>query len=616
MIKFNHTQKGCVWLMEKKDLLELKELILQLKNANEIDKLFPKKSMYQFLLECNKDNMDATAINYLGRIYTFNELKEKVDNLKKSFTLLGVKPGDRVAMGMLSTPEAIFSAYALGDLGATIFMINATHEKPSIREELKDSNADILLINDIFYDNDIKSYTDEFNVKKVIPVSLDESFPKGFIGDAIKFKMIQLLKSKGNASKSDPKCISWKNFYNQGKNSDIVAQSYYSYNNPVLISSTSGSTGKAKRPVLSHEALNSMPVQMGMSCDVFEKGDSIFTTLPIWIIYSFANSIHEPLCLGVTVDLDPIYNSKKLSKRIKQYRFNHWNSIPSYIEDMLLDKGMHGLNIDYIKSITTGGDFRTPKLKALGEKLLRENNCDTEVGQGYGLSETGGCFSYTYEKNMDPKSVGKPLVGNRYKILDTTTGEELGPNQIGELYLYSPSLMLRYDNADDLTKEAFVKDENGVVWYKTFDVAHYDEKGELFLDGRLRRIEISRDSNGVPTKVFPDKVKQVISMHPLVDQCEILMVPDEVRITRPIAYVVLKDNCELTENIINEIKNICIQQNVESYTIPTEYITIEEMPKNDNKKVDFNQLKEIYVQRQAQVQTKKICFLKSKKISI
>ena len=599
--------------MTKDELIELREKVLKMESADDIKKLLPQMSAYQYLHFCNDDRLDKYALNYLGRLYTFDELFTKVDVAAKAFSEKGVKAGDVIAMAMLTTPEAIISFYALNKIGATVYMVNATHEKHAIRDELLDSGAKLLLINNIFYDNDVYSFAKEANITQVVTSSLADSFPIGYYEDIVKIHIVNAIKRIGNACNKDENCISWKQFEKLGEESNLNVKDFYQKDFPMLISSTSGSTGKPKRPLLTNENINAMPVQMGMSCDAFAPGDSILTTLPIWIIYSLFNSIHEPLCLGVTVDLDPLFSSKKISKRLKQYKFNHWNTIPSYVEDMLRDKKMKNLDLSFIKTITTGGDYRTPKLKLEAEKLLKDNNSNCEIGQGYGLSETGGCFGYTYERNLPAESVGKPLVGNKYKILDSDSGKALGPNEIGELYLYSPALMKEYYKDTEATNKALVVDDDGITWYKTEDTAHYDEQGNLYLDGRLRRIEISRDGNGVPTKVFPDKIKQIVSIHPQIEKCEVIMVPDEKRISRPVAYLVLKDGHSIDSKLLNEINKICIENNLEKYTLPTEYISIDEIPKQASLKVDYGTLMDMYMSSNQEKSNSKVLSLFMKK---
>ena len=589
--------------MTKEELLKLRKDVLNLKRVMEFEKMLPNMSAYEFLADSSKDRLNDVAINYLGRTYTFRELFDKIDNFAKGLYENGVRPGDTVGLGMLSTPEAIISFYALNKIGALTYMVNATHELNGIKEELLDSQAKILITNTIFYDKNFKEVVDQTSIEKVIVSALDESFPKGFFMDKAMFKVVESLKKIGSAISKDEKCTSWSSILLEGENSKINIKPYYEPNIGIAVASTSGSTGKPKRPMITNENINSMAIQLGMTAvNEIAPNDSILTTLPIWIFYSLFNSIHEPLCLGVTVDLDPLFNSKRIDKRLRQYRFNHWNTIPAYIEDFVNCKRIKNMDLSHLKLITTGGDYRPPKLKKLAEQKLKANNSDIEIGQGYGASECGGCFGYTSERGMKPESIGVPLIGNANKILDVDTHKECQANESGELFLYSPTMMKEYYGDEEATKKAFIYDDDGTKWYRTEDMAHFDENGQLFIDGRLRRIEISRDANGVPTKVFPDKVKQVVSLHPAVDRCEIVMVDDSKRITRPVAYVILHNGITLDNDLIRNINDLCLRNNVESYIIPTEYKQLNEIPMTPSLKVDFSKLKDMYEKESNQKQ--------------
>lgn len=596
--------------MTKEELMELKEKILKLKDFADAPKLLPKQTAYSFVYENNKNRLDQIAINYLGRKYTYGELFNKIDLCAKAYKEMGVKKGDMVSVSMLMTPETIISFYALNKIGAVAHMVNITHNVEETENALRNTNSKLFVTHDIFYTQKIRKAVENAGVENVIVSSLDESLFKGFYGDRFKIKLINLLKKVGNEVSKDNKCIRWKNFEKLGENSNIVVKDEYIPNLPTSIAYTSGSTGMPKAVLATNEAFNSLPVQLGMTDQMFIPGDSIFTTLPSWIYYSLVNNMHNPLCLGVSLDIDPLFNPSNIHKRLKQYRFNHWNTIPAYVDGMVHNKKVNGIDLSFLKSITTGGDYLTTKLKSEGEELLKNNNSNIYIGQGYGASELLGSFGYTYEKNMSPNTIGKPLVGNKFKVLDLTTGEELGPNCSGELYLYSPSLMMEYYGNPEATNKSIITDENGVRWYKTEDVAHYNEKGELFIDGRLRRIELSKDEQGNPAKVFPDRIKQVVLKHPSVEKCEVIMVPDDERILRPAAYIVLKHGVELSNELVNEIKKVCTSEKLEVYSMPIKYTELSEIPLTPALKPDFKKLEEMYIEEKEKEKpkSKKILF--------
>lgn len=582
--------------MTKEDLLKLKNEILNLEKFSDIESLMPAKTAYSFLYESNKNRKDQFALNYLGRKFTYDELFQKIDECAKGLRELGVKKGDYVSVSMLMTPEAIITFYALSKIGAVAHLINITHNAEEIEHSFKNTDSKLFITNDVFYSKSIKNIIDKVGIEKVVVSSLDDSLFMGFCGDRIKLKLITMIKKLSMLFISDEKCISWKQFEKICKSSSKEVVEEYSKNMPLAIAYTSGSTGHPKAVLTTNEAFNAMPVQLGMTDENFAVGDSIFTTLPTWIYYSLVNNMHNPLCLGVTLDIDPLFNAFKVHKRIKQYKFNHWNTIPAYLDNFVMDKSVVGLDLSFIKSITTGGDFLSPKLKLQAEDLLKKGgNYKIYVGQGYGASELLGSFGYTYSKDMSENSIGKPLVGNKFKVLDLRTGEEVGPNISGELYLYSPALMVGYYGDKEATDKSIVVDNNGIRWYKTEDLAHFNENGELFIDGRLRRIELTKDDKGNPAKVFPDKIKKMILEHPLVDKCEIVMIPDLERITIPVAYIILKDDISLDKTIMSEIIDICRKQNLEKYAIPVDFVSIDKMPLTEALKVDLKKLKEDYI---------------------
>lgn len=583
--------------MNKEELIELKKKISKLKKITDVENILPNKmTAYSFLKECSKNRMNLNAINYLGKEITYGELIKKIDIISKSFLEFGVKPGEIVSMSMLTTPESIISFYALNKIGAIVHMINVTHSHDEIVKDLIETNSKVYIINDIFYSKNIIELIKNTNVDTVITSSLIDSLPYGFYGDVIKYNFLTNFVKIKNYKYDNS--IKWNNFYNIGVNSNKNYTSKYVFGSPAAIAYTSGSTGIPKGIVTTNEAINALPVQLGMTDQTFEEKDSIFNSLPLWIYYSLINNTHNPLCLGVTLDLDPIFDPKQIHKRIRQYKFNHWNTIPTYLDSMVHDKKIKNMDLSFLKSITTGGDFLTSTLKCEAEDLLKNNNSNIYVGQGYGASELLGSFGYTYYSNMTPNSIGKPLVGNKFKILDLETKDILGPNESGELYLYSPAIMKGYYKNEVGTNKSIVLDEDGVRWYKTEDIAHYNENGELFIDGRMRRIEITKDDKGLPTKVFPDKIKKVILKHSFIEKCEIIMIDDPIRITKPVAFMVLKENCIFDNSLINEIKNICIENKLESYSIPAEFKIIDKMPLTPGLKVDLEQLKIMYNENQ------------------
>lgn len=566
--------------MNKEELKELRKRILNEKSISKVNEMFPKKSAYQHLYDSNKDNLKDDAIKYLGTIYTYKQLIDMIDATAAAFTDMGIKAGDTISISMLATPEGIISFYAANKIGAMAHMVNvASSSKCEIVEELKSLNSKLLITHDIFYSKDVKEAMDELEIKNVIISKLTDSMPKCMNMDKAKYEFISALKSFSTYSSNDSRCISFKKILEDGKKSNTIVPTVYVPNKGTMIAYTSGTTGEAKAVVGTDEAANAMTLMMDMSAlDAISFKDTMFSTLPLWIYYELVNSIHDPLCTGMTVAIDPIFNaSKDLEKRLKQYRFNHWNTIAPDVEVFVQNKNIKHFNASFLKTISVGGQQLGSEVYKKACKLLEEMDSNIKPMDGYGNSETLGCY---WLDNV-------PLVGNRFKIIDVDTGKELGPNQIGELYITSPTLMKEYYGNKELTDKSLITDAEGNLWYKTGDLAHFEkDTNKVIHEGRIRRMAITKDKKGLHCKLIPDKVTKEVLRAEGVYECETIIVPDKKSLTTPVSYIILNENTK-EDNITKKTILEHCAKHLPSYMIPQELIFVSEFPLTPAKKVDI-----------------------------
>ena len=243
------------------------------------------------------------------------------------------------------------------------------------------------------------------------------------------------------------------------------------------------------------------------------------------------------------------------------------------------------------KIIVTGGDALQDEIKINADKFIADNGGTAKVVQGYGASECLGSFAYCYYDDYTLGSVGKPCVGNMIKVIDVDTGKELGPNEMGIGYFYTAARMKEYYGNSEATAHNLVTDEKGVVWYNTEDLVHYNERGEIFLDGRIRRIVLTLDKEGNPTKIIPDRVKKELMHNDAVDKCEVITVPDNNKENVAVAFVV-----KSAETTKEELINYCTA-NVPEYMVPVDVVFIDDIPLTPAKKPDLKALEKMYINR-------------------
>ena len=104
-----------------------------------------------------------------------------------------------------------------------------------------------------------------------------------------------------------------------------------------------------------------------------------------------------------------------------------------------------------------------------------------------------------------------------------------------------------------------------------------DNKLKVKYDGRIRRMEISKDPNGVPCKLIPDEINRVVKEVDGVQECESIIVDDKKYLTRAVTFITLEN-----EENIRDIKSTIIkhcQESLPIYMVPVDIIVVKNIPK-------------------------------------
>jgi 4-coumarate--CoA ligase len=124
-----------------------------------------------------------------------------------------------------------------------------------------------------------------------------------------------------------------------------------------------------------------------------------------------------------------------------------------------------------------------------------------------------------------------PVANTECRIVDPATGESLGPDRDGELWIRGPQVMAGYLNQPAAT--AATIDAEG--WLHTGDIAHIDTDGYLFVVDRLKEL-IKYKGFQVP----PAELEALLLEHPAVADAAVIGLPDDEAGEIPVAFVVLK----------------------------------------------------------------------------
>ena len=543
----------------------------------------PECTIYEYLMENNRDYPEDIAIQYLGRKIKYGELCRQIDRTAAAFSALGVKPGEIVTVALPSIPEALYVVYALNKIGAVSNMIHPLAGEKEILHYLNEVQSEVAVLFEGTY-NIIKDSIGQTKVKQAVAVSAGESLPFGV-------KQLYFLKTPRVKLPQRSVFQSWRDFLAAGANT--AAPSFQKDPHTMaLISHTGGTTGEPKGVMCSDYNINSVIWQIACELE-YDRQEINMAVLPPFVNYSLVDGMLAPLAFGFQLVLIPDYRPEKFDHYIKTYRPNHlMASIPAYYEPLLHNERLATMDLSCLKHIYYGGDKMGADTEQAINKLLKSRGAQYPLAKGLGSTEMVSAATVTYEEINLPESSGIPLVKIVCKIVDPETYQEVSYNQQGEICMTGPSLMLGYYKNQAATDAIVKTHKDGCRWLHTGDLGFINEDGAIFVTGRIKRLVMTKGADGNVTKIFPDRIEAVLNQHPAVELCCVVGIPDEERINYPKAFVVTKAGVTEGEALTNELLYLC-RDKLPGYMVPEKIEYRSGLPRTPRGKIDYRALEEM-----------------------
>lgn len=215
-----------------------------------------------------------------------------------------------------------------------------------------------------------------------------------------------------------------------------------------------------------------------------------------------------------------------------------------------------------------------------------ERRTGARLVEGYGLSEASPVVSGAPLGDTDlTGTIGLPLVGMEWKIMDIETGErELPAGESGELVVTGPTVMRGYlDNPSETAST--IRELDGKRWLYTGDIGSMDSHGRVTLDDRKKQLIKVKGYS-----VFPTEVEHLMGCHESVKEVAVAGLPDEDTGEAVKAWIVIHEDWQghITEE---EIKQWA-KANITHYKVPKHVQFIDEIPKTIVGKVLRRKLQE------------------------
>ncbi|RZF44911.1 hypothetical protein LSTR_LSTR010074 [Laodelphax striatellus] len=486
-------------------------------------------------------DMPIITCGSTGRSYKYSEGRFISHSFGSGLlSTLKLKKGDVVGLLMPNIPEYVFAIHGALEAGLVVTFVNPLYTTGEVKRQFE--NAEVKCCVTIPQLAEItKAVAPTLrNYKGTVIVGGGETDPSRKIFD---FKTF-ILTQRGDAPfpKISP---------------DDVA----------LLPYSSGTTGMPKGVQLTHKNCvvnleqckhKSLVNHVPTAGNYQEK---VLSVLPFFHIYGFNGILNTIMIYGMHMITLPKFTPEMYLEAVIKYRLKL------------------NLNSGHLQQIyVTKIPFSQLKLN-----LFRQNYTIRlqHFHQCYGMTETSPCTLLS-PHNMPASKVGscgQLVKGTKAQIVSLTTGESLGPQQSGELWVKGPQIMKGYLKNEEATKETITEDG----WLKTGDVAYYDEDGYFFIVDRTKEL-IKVKGN----QVSPTELESIVLQIPGVADVAVVGIPDILSGELPRAFVVRKARATLTENDITSF----VEPRVVAYKRLTGGVRfLDVIPRNPAGKVLRNELK-------------------------
>lgn len=447
------------------------------------------KSLIKEFEKVIRESWDYPSLTDFGSesTLTYGDVAKQIASCHATFEVLGIKPGDNVALCERNTRNWIIALLAMMTYGAVAVPLLPDYSDRQIVELCGHCGAKFLLggrrLGSIWAEGSCPVSLIDLN--DLLPMST------GPETDLINGKVQDLFASRFpyGFSKSD---VSYK----AEKPEDLA-----------LISYTSGSTGHPKGVMLPYRSMLSNGMYVATYSSMPVHGNALIL-LPMAHMFGMTTDVLANLLKGVHITIltrPPV--PAVLLKAIAESKPDILYTVPLVMEKIIASTGCEDI-IDFlmtgsIKEIIMGG---APLSREADERL---SALGVRYSVGYGMTECGPLICHCYYPNTKVGSCGKAVPGMEVKVLSKDP-----ENVPGEIICRGVNNMLGYYRFEEATAE--VLDSEG--WLHTGDLGVIDKDGFLFIRGRKKNMLLT--SNG--QNIFPEEAEQQVISHSVFDECVVV----------------------------------------------------------------------------------------------
>mgnify|MGYP000005186875 FL=1 len=553
----------------------------------------PKYTMYGYVRECNKNNLDRYALRFGRKRYTYGEFIDLIDRYAKGFAAMGIRKGDRVALLLPNLPESTIIIYALNKIGAISDNIDPTSKEDRMKYFLEKEKVNAIVCFDKVYETSIKPIEDyiynELNIDKVLITKITDSLP--MIESAMyrmKYRDENIVK-RVSTSYGNINIFGINRFLNDSRY-QVCYTNPYVENEVATICHSSGTTGVPKTIPSTNENVNFIAFQHQISNIDYSRVKTFLHVLPGFAQFGFSDSMHLGHSLGLEMIEIPIFSQENIIDILLKTKANCLFGTPSFWLRLIGSDKYNNADLSFLEEAVYGGGTLTITQLANINRFLISHNAKCLLRTGYGMSEFNGTCILEDPFMSTPGSCGIDLPGGSGIIINPDTMKELSRGEFGHLYYSKGSNPVCEFDGEVLHKTINI---DGREYIDTGDIMKKNARGEYFFEGRASGM-ISRYDG---YKIYPNALENAVTSSSYVEDAMVSEYYDESNFgAMPLIYVVLSKESkgiDIKDIIKNIIDNYILSNNNMSFRdIPTKWKVVDELPYTTALKKDYKKIKE------------------------
>lgn len=465
--------------------------------------------------------------------WTWRELESASQHYASNLTLLGLKPGDRIASLLPNCSALVIHYLGCFKAGFVATPLNYRYQPPEIDHALQVSGARMMICH-------------RERAVDIASSNLAVSLPLGcawFGSNTESGAQFSELLREPSASVNIRPCNSEQ---------------------PAAIFFTSGSTGPAKGVTHSAASLGFLFRSYSEAMQV----TSMDVAIPLSSLSHIGAFLDDfaAMFAGAILVIPASLNTADLLEILREHRPTLTVAIPAILFALAQDERTGPGDFSSFRLLGASGDAVPIELRRLTTKLL-----GPEVNELYGMTEIGMVTVNPPDGEIRPGSVGKAIEGFELDIRNGS-GTSLPAGEKGRLWVRSPGNFLGYWNNPEATCEVLIDG-----WLDTGDVMSQDGDGYFWFHGRQKQLIVHDGSN-----ISPQEVEEALLLHSSIALAGAVGVKDLVHGENVRAFVMMKHGAEPPG--MDEL--IALARLRIGYKAPESIIVLEEMPMTVSEKVD------------------------------